>query len=175
MTGFGMVDAVIADVDEPTGKIKNFISVEMQAVDITGSVEPAYSAALNSIVSMERRPTYGINWANVRKRYVTQLVNKGFFHHLWGTRIVCVIQTPLYERFKSDIHFDELPPTGKSSNIVFMLYDYKPDMDRNDGAVNLVFDDVVGTSHSSLMNGILYKQAPKIEAFHNKIKERLGG
>jgi hypothetical protein len=43
MKGFGNVDFVIADVGS-NGEIGQFLSVELQAIDITGSVMPAYLA-----------------------------------------------------------------------------------------------------------------------------------
>jgi hypothetical protein len=79
MENFGNVDFVIADVDHERKNVKQFISVELQTVDITGSVESAYQAIINSRLTMEKDFSYGINWENVRKRYITQLINKGFF------------------------------------------------------------------------------------------------
>ena len=43
MVGFGNVDMVIADIDPQTGGMLSFVSVELQAVDITGSYEPESS------------------------------------------------------------------------------------------------------------------------------------
>jgi hypothetical protein len=47
MENFGNVDFVIADIDANKNRVKQFLSVEMQAVDITGLVEPAYQAVVN--------------------------------------------------------------------------------------------------------------------------------
>lgn len=46
------------------GSIGQFLSVEVQAIDITGSVREAYYAILAN-TTMARRPTYGMNWDNV--------------------------------------------------------------------------------------------------------------
>ena len=114
MEGFGSVDFVVADIDPETNHVRNFVSAELQAVDITGSVETAYTAVLHSQI-LGVRPSYGINWANVRKRYISQLIAKGFFHHHWKTRMVAILQTPLYERFRKYIEFDEMPVTDKAT------------------------------------------------------------
>lgn len=166
MTGFGQVDFVIADIDPSTHSVKDFVSVELQAVDIVGSYEPAYSALVSNTL-LESQPSYGFNWANVRKRYITQLITKGIFHHHWRTRIVAVIQTPVYNAFRKDIEFDELPVAN--GNIVFMLYDFEPDPDKGLGAHKVSLDRVVATSHSSLMTGALYRKPPDREAFCGKI------
>jgi len=138
--------------------------------DTTGTFEPAYQAVLNSqpIVDV----TYGINWANVRKRFITQLINKAFYHYHWGMRIVAVLQTPLYNRLRDDIRFDELPPNQGGNTIIFMLYDYRPDPSRP-GAYVLELDRVVGTSHNSLMTASLYQLVPSKEAFHARILANL--
>ena len=171
MKGFGYVDFVLADIDPATNTVGNFVSVELQAVDTTGSFEKAYSAVLNS-QTLDCRPAYGINWANVRKRYITQLVTKGFFHHHWKSRIVAVIQTSLYNSFRSHIHFDELPITDES-NIVFMLYSYQPVLGSGTGEQQLVLDRVVGTSHASLLTGVLYRQSPPRAEFCERILAKL--
>lgn len=173
MAKFGNVDCVLADIDETTNSVKNFISVELQAVDISGSVEEAYSAVLNSR-SLPVRPKFGINWANVRKRFISQLVSKGFFHHHWGTKMVAVVQTSLYNKFREYIAFDELPPKS-DCNIVFMLYSYRPKNGGEPGELELVLDKAIGTSHNSLMTGSLYRKTPPREEFCLKIMQSLYG
>jgi len=169
MAGFGQVDFVVADVDPTTQTVNEFISVELQAVDITGSVELAYQGVLNR-QDLESRPSHGFNWANVRKRYVSQLISKGFYHHHWGTRMVAVLQTVLYDEFRKYIEFDELPPT--QGNIVFMLYDYSSEIGP-DGRRKLKLDRVVATSHNSLMMGSLYRTPPPKADFCKKILDHL--
>ena len=168
MADFGMVDFVVADIDPTNGNVIDFVSAELQAVDLTGSVNPAYEAILNN-TTLDRKPNYGVNWANVRKRYVAQLITKGFFHHHWGTRIISVIQTPLYEAIRSDTNFDEMPP-DTNCNIVFMLYDYA---ETDQGRHKLIFDKAIGTRHNSLMMGALYRTPPPKDQFCAKILERI--
>ena len=94
MEGFGNVDFVIADVGDD-GEVSQFLSVELQAIDITGSAFDAYQA-LRAGNDLEKRPTYGFNWDNVYKRYITQLIRKGYFHHHWKSKIVAVIPEQVY-------------------------------------------------------------------------------
>jgi hypothetical protein len=171
MSGFGNVDFVIADIDPLTEEVKSFVSAELQAADITGSVESAYNAVLNSQM-MEKMPSSGINWANVRKRFITQLTTKAYFHHQWNSRMIAIVQTVMYERFRKDIHFDELP-ISDSNNVVFMLYDYQPVPGGEDGEQQLVLDRVVATTHSSILTGILYMPFPPKEAYIKRIKARM--
>ncbi|KAA0215808.1 MAG: hypothetical protein EDM82_05875 [Cyanobacteria bacterium CYA] len=171
MKGFGMVDLVIAELDDANA-VRAFVSVELQAVDITGSVEPAYQSLLGN-AQVEGKISYGLNWANVRKRYVSQLISKGFYHHHWGSKIVSVLQEPLYAQFRHYIPFDELDPKSATSNVVFMLYDFQDDAERGAPHRRLAFTRAIGTSHNSLMTGALYRTPPDRAVFCQRILERL--
>ncbi len=171
MTGFGNVDFVIADIGQG-GAIKDFLSVELQAIDITGSVRLAYEA-LRAGRDVDRRPTYGLNWGNVYKRYITQLIRKGYFHHHWGTKIVAVMQDMVYDYIRNWAEFmrsDDVK--GSTVNIIFMAYRYEDDPNHA-GAKRLVLDTVEGTSHANLQQAVLYKEAPSRTAFCEQIKRSL--
>lgn len=171
MAGFGKVDFVIADIDQQTGAVGKFVSVELQAVDITGSYEPAYSAIINRQPVVNAPMSYGFNWANVRKRFVSQLITKGFYHHHWQARIVAVLQTSLYHEIRKYIPFGE--SVLDESNVIFMLYDYRPYPEVGPDVLKLQLDRVVGTTHSNLMTGSLYQMIPDRDEFCERIKTNL--
>jgi len=167
MKGFGNVDFVIADMDS-AGNIQQFLSVELQAIDITGSVRSAYTALLSS-EDLNKKPTYGLNWDNVYKRFVTQLIRKGYFHHHWGTKIVAVVQDVVYKYICERFEFMRSTDVkNATTNIIFMAYRY----DLQDGP-RLVLDTVEGTSHSNLQQAVLYKEAPSRDAFCDRIKRAI--
>lgn len=171
MTGFGNVDFVIADVEQG-GAVSDFLSVELQAIDISGSVMPAYRA-LRANRDLERRPAFGLNWANVYKRYITQLIRKGYFHHHWGTKIVAVMQDVVYDYICNWADFMRSHDVrGSAVNIIFMSYRYEDDPS-NVGAQRLVLDKVEGTSHANLQQAVLYKEAPSRDAFCEQIQRAL--
>lgn len=171
MTGFGNVDFVIADIGRG-GTIIDFLSVELQAIDITGSVMPAYKA-LRADTHLEKKPTYGLNWANVYKRYITQLIRKGYFHHHWGTKVVAVMQDVVYDYVCSWADFMRSDDIHSGSvNIIFMAYRYEDDPAVT-GTQRLVLDKVEGTSHANLQQAVLYKQALSREAFCKQIERSL--
>lgn len=171
MTGFGNVDFVIADIDDD-GAITEFLSVELQAIDITGSVMSAYQALRAERIN-EKRPTYGLNWGNVYKRYITQLIRKGYFHHHWGTKIVAVVQDVVYDYICNWADFMRSGDVqGSAVNIIFMAYRYEDDPD-NAGVQRLVLDTVEGTSHANLQQAVMYKEAPSRDAFCKQVKRSL--
>lgn len=171
MAGFGNVDFVIADVQDD-GEVEQFLSVELQAIDITGSAFKAYQA-IRAGEDLDKRPTYGFNWDNVYKRYVTQLIRKGYFHHHWKSKIVAVIPEQVYQYITNRADFIRSPDVKSAQvNIIFMTYRLVDDHDRP-GEYRPQLVTVEGTSHSSLQNAILYKEAPKKEAFTARIKHSL--
>lgn len=171
MAGFGNVDFVIADVKED-GEIEQFLSVELQAIDITGSVFKAYQA-LRAGTDLAKRPTYGLNWDNVYKRYITQLIRKGYFHHHWKSKIVAVIPDQVYRYITGRADFMRSNDVKSPQvNIIFMTYCLEADPARP-GEFRPRLVTVEGTSHSSLQNAILYKEAPQKDAFTAQIKKSL--
>lgn len=164
MAGFGNVDFVVADIDPAGPRVRDFLSVELQAVDITGTYGPAYDA-LTTRGSLQKAPKYNFNWANVYKRYLTQLVGKGFFHHQWGTKIVAVVQDVLYEYFQSRARFPQLDPKEPTANIVFLVYGF----DRVEDGYTLMLQQTVGAAHANIANAVMYKAPPSRDAFCARI------
>jgi len=162
----GNVDMVIADLSEDRKSIKNFVSIELQAIDITGTYEPAYTAIVLNQPLM-KRPTYGFNYKNVQKRFITQLIDKGFFHHHWGTKIIAVVQDIIYDHLKERIAFPEVDL--KRSNVIFMQYSMilvdTPDGKRYD----LRLRGISGTTHNELMMRSFYQMTPPKEEFCSRI------
>lgn len=167
MEKFGKVDLVIADIHEGPRRVNSFIPVELQAVDITGSYLPIYEAHTLG-TGLAKASTYNFNWANVRKRFISQLIAKGYFCHHWETRIVAVVQEDLYEQFNAHAKMTETKLAD--SNIVFLLYQFSKGAG---GVWNLGLRRVVPTTHMQLMQSILYEKPPSKAKFERKILERI--
>lgn len=169
MSGFGNVDYVIADLSGD-GAIGQFLSVELQAIDISGSVRDAYDGLLSSSF-LEKKKAYGPNWKNVYKRYVNQLISKGFHHHHWGSKVVSVVQDEIYEYICSDATFmKSADVTSPDINIVFMAYKFTVD---DSGIITPQLSKVEGTHHSALQSAILYKTPPSRGDFCTRISAAL--
>lgn len=162
----GNVDMVIADLSDDGSMIKNFVSIELQAVDITGTYEPAYtSIVVNS--PLERRPTYNFNYKNVQKRFITQLIDKGFFHHHWGTKIIAVVQDVIYDNLKERINFPEV--SLEHSNVVFMRYGMELIETPEGRRYELKLHGISGTTHNELMMSSFYQKTPPKAEFCKRI------
>lgn len=164
MQKFGKVDLVITELSEKRDRVKSFLPVELQAVDITGTVLPAYIAITNNQAEISPA-AYGLNWANVRKRFISQLIAKGYYCHHWGTRIIAVVQEELFERFQAHAKSPEV--AMKDSNIVFMLYQYV--WNEAEKRWQFSLKRVVPTTHVNVMNAILYETPPSKAVFEAKL------
>ncbi len=167
MQKFGKVDMVIANLTA-SGSVDKFIPIELQAVDITGTYLPAYEALLQSRMYNEQK-AYGFNWANVRKRFMSQMVAKGYYCHHWQTRIVGILQEDLFEQFTRHAQLPEVALAD--STIVFLLYQFE----RADSSLpwTLVLKRTVPTRHESVVSSILYELPPSRSLFERRILDRL--
>ncbi len=119
---------------------------------------------------MDKRPTYGLNWDNVYKRYITQLIRKGYFHHHWKSKIVAVIQDQIYRDIVKRADFMRSSDVKADTvNIIFLTYRFENDPERP-GQFKPVLATVEGTSHANLQQAVLYKDPPSRDAFCERIK-----
>lgn len=68
------IDWTLALIDE-TGALKEFVAVEVQSIDTTGNYRAGYNGILAG--ASGEPTTAGLNWENVNKRILPQLVYKG--------------------------------------------------------------------------------------------------
>jgi len=75
-TGSGgyFVDWILAKIDA-SGELEEFVAIEVQTIDTTGNYRNGYSALMNTGEVV--KTTAGLNWENVSKRILPQLIYKG--------------------------------------------------------------------------------------------------
>lgn len=90
----GRIDYVIARVDNK--EVREFFAVEVVALDTTttGNIIRARNDFFES--KMKDRYEYGINWRNVIKRTIPQIITKGSIFERWGCYIIWVMQDVLF-------------------------------------------------------------------------------
>lgn len=72
--GSPKVDFTLFAID-PTGSLLRFVPVEVQSIDTTGNTKPSVAALKDNRQSAAS--TVGLNWENVNKRILPQLIVKG--------------------------------------------------------------------------------------------------
>lgn len=88
----GNVDYVAFELS-PSGRIKNFQCVELQAAGTTGTPYPFARAMVEGTSIDDITQKYGINWANeFTKTMMQQAYKKGKIVEQWNRKIIFVIQ-----------------------------------------------------------------------------------
>lgn len=127
-SGSYFVDWVLARLDG-TGSLVDFTAIEVQTIDTTGSYGNARKALL-----AERKiipDTVGLNWENVAKRIIPQIIYKGQVlqrENRCRTGLFFVTPKPIYTRILTRLGgLEKIPafPTQPAS-IHFIAYDYAP-------------------------------------------------
>ncbi len=125
-TGSYYVDWVLARLDS-NGKLIEFTAIELQTIDTTGNYRTAREALIEKreIVS----DTVGLNWENVSKRIIPQLIYKGQVlqrEELCKTGLYFVCPEMIYERVLSRLGGKSKIPKFPSqpASIHFLAYDY---------------------------------------------------
>ena len=123
--GSYFVDWVLALLDK-WGELKEFTAIEVQTIDTTGSYQTAQRALLErrEIVS----DTVGLNWENVSKRIIPQLIYKGQVlqrEDLCKTGLFFVAPDPVYQHVLARLGGKEKIPSFpyQPASIHFISYD----------------------------------------------------
>lgn len=123
--GSYFVDWILALLNE-TGELEEITAIEVQTIDTTGSYQFARSALL-----MEReivKDSMGLNWENVSKRIIPQLIYKGQVlqrEELCKSGLYFVAPQPVFERVLNRLGGKGKLPTfpSQAASIHFISYD----------------------------------------------------
>lgn len=125
-TGSYFVDWVLARLDNE-GELVEFTAIEVQTIDTTGNYREAREALINERKIVD--DTVGLNWENVSKRIIPQLIYKGQVlqrEDLCKTGLFFVCPQPVYERVLNRLGGKEKIPKfpTQPASIHFVSYDY---------------------------------------------------
>lgn len=108
----GSVDYFLASVRD--GKVKDFVGIELQTLDTTGTVWPARQKYLQDVgVNIVREETasyktYGMNWKMTAKTILIQLHHKVQTFEAVNKHLVLVIQDLLLDYLHKEFQFSHL-------------------------------------------------------------------
>ena len=95
-------------------KVKDFIGIEIQTIDTTGTVWPERQKFLkeqgitDETSEIMSNKTFGMNWKMTLKTILIQMHHKSeTFEHL-NKHLVLIIQEPLFNHMKSAFNFDNI-------------------------------------------------------------------
>ena len=124
--GSYFVDWVLAKLDSQ-GSLTEFSAIEVQTIDTTGNYRNSREALIAGRNSVS--DTVGLNWENVSKRIIPQLIYKGQVlqrEELCKTGLYFVCPLPVYERIINRLGGSEKLPhfPNQPASIHFIAYDY---------------------------------------------------
>jgi hypothetical protein len=125
----GSVDYFLVSVSARDGKVQDFVGIEIQALDTTGTVWPERQRFLNEIGiprsddAENSDKSYGINWKMTAKTILVQMHHKiATFEHV-NKKLVLVLQDKLLEYMSRKFNFAHLRnPAVPADSMHFHAY-----------------------------------------------------
>lgn len=130
------VDWILALINS-VGELEEFVAIEVQTIDTTGNYRASREALLDSDRTVVES-TVGLNWENVSKRIIPQLIYKGQVlqrEDLCRKGLFFICPTPVYSKIANRLGGEgSLVEYGfQPASITFMAYDYSDSAASIDG------------------------------------------
>jgi len=156
----GSVDFCLASVYK--GKIVDFVGIELQTVDTTGSVWPTRQKYLRSVgldVAIGKDGTYGMNWKMTAKTILVQIHHKlQTFEHV-NRHFVLVLQDHLLKEIQLAFNFDHIGSTKKSDPMHIHSYS----LIENLNAYKIELSSRLSTDSGGIATSLGLQASPKVE------------
>jgi hypothetical protein len=130
----GSVDYVIASVKD--SKVKDFVGIEFQTMDTTGTVWPERQVFLSElgfkVNKKESNKTYGMNWKMTAKTILVQLHHKINTFEYLQKHLVLIIQDNFLEYMRKEFNFKNINnPPLLGDSLQFHSYSIVGDSDKS--------------------------------------------
>ena len=111
-------------------KAVDFVGIELQTLDTTGSVWPSRMSTLNRLGIPSPVPaskSYGMNWKMTAKTILVQMHHKASTFANINRHLVLVIQDPLLDYMRREFNFDHfVDPADLTDTVHFHSYGMQP-------------------------------------------------
>ena len=171
------VDWVLALLSNK-GTLQEFVAVEVQTIDTTGNYGNGYKELIKNRNIVET--TAGLNWENVSKRILPQLIYKGQLlqrEELCKKGLFFVCPTPVYSRIMTRLGGQKelVRYALQPASITFLSYSPIPSSSTKDGEVTpLVLETNHTTTVYKVQEAFNNVTLPEGNVFQNAIIKALG-
>lgn len=122
----GSVDYFLVSTDE-TRKVIDFVGIELQTMDTTGTVWPERQLALYELGQLPMKPnidkTFGMNWKMTAKTILVQLHHKIQTFQSINKHLVLIVQDPLLQYIQREFSFAHVhEPSRLGDSMQFHSY-----------------------------------------------------
>lgn len=117
------MDWVLAHIVD--GALVEYVGIEVQSIDITGNYRDAWYAARDQKTNIPPSE-HGLNWANVHKRLIPQIIRKSLVYSkssLIKQGLYFIVPEPVYQRFE-EIIGDDIPLVEEDGKDVITVHTY---------------------------------------------------
>ena len=146
-------------------KVKDFIGIELQTMDTTGTVWPERQRFLHeqgisvNQKDVRSKKSFGMNWKMTLKTILVQMHHKSeTFEHM-NKHLVLIIQKPLYEHMKSDFNFEGIDGVRLGDPIHIHSYNFN----RKDNNLYLSLHSRVSTDSVGIAKCLGLNAESKVE------------
>lgn len=128
-------------------KVKDFVGIELQTVDTTGTVWPERQRLLDEHGiyvpkdDINNKKPFGMNWKMTAKTILVQMHHKAQTFENLNKHLVLIIQKPLYEYMRKEFSFSHIQGVRVGDAVHFHSYDVVEE----DNGLHLALDTRVST------------------------------
>lgn len=175
----GTIDYFLVSVRE--GVVIDFVGIELQTLDTTGTAWPVRQRFLHSQgipvnqKDQDSKKTFGMNWKMTAKTILVQLHHKiQTFEHL-SKHLVLVVQNHLLNYMQAEFSFDHI---SKTARIGDSMHFHSYTLEHQENHYHLRLSDRMSTDSAGIANCIGLQAEAKIEleiilkAIQSKISNR---
>lgn len=135
----GSVDYMLASVHN--GKVIDFVGIELQTLDTTGSIWPYRQAFLQEVGVIEGEvpePTpFGMNWKMTAKTILMQLHHKVETFEAINKHLVLVMQNVFLDYVQQEFQFDHIQTAKLGHSIHFHAYSFRRNQNTSSHQIKL--------------------------------------
>jgi hypothetical protein len=150
----GSVDYFLASVRNR--KVKDFVGIELQTLDTTGTVWPERQRFLHEVgikvpkEDIECEDSFGMNWKMTAKTILVQLHHKVETFESVNKKLVLVVQNPLIEYMQANFNFGHIKEARLGDSMHIHGYDLALNGNKNwkMDLVSRLSTDAAGVSQS---------------------------
>lgn len=172
----GNVDYVVASVRN--GKVVDFVGIEIQALDTTGTVWPERqrflrSAGFSNVEGADSRSSFGMNWKMTAKTTLVQLHHKVETFEQLNRHLVLVLQDGLLEYMGREFNFSGVEDAKIGNAMHFHSYSLKGDDDN----LRLALNSRVSTDSQGIAAclGLQVSASVELEVIIAALQARISG
>lgn len=159
----GHVDYFLVSAKEK--KVKDFIGIELQTMDTTGTVWPERQKFLNecgievNVQDIQNKKTFGMNWKMTLKTILIQMHHKSETFENLNKHLVLIIQKPLFDHMRSDFNFDGIEGVRLGDPVHIHSYNFE----QNEQRMTLSLHTRVSTDSAGIANCLGLNAESKVE------------